>query len=460
PNGKGVGDLILDKIEHAIIRIGKDKKPLVEQFFKLLISLPRPVPIGYLSEIMEVKVDFLKDLSSDIWNGLILENDLFSFRDEDFENYIRETYQITLEELQQITRIFLSKSETDEYASINLGSLLFTAGYKKELVDIVLNRKLLTFPKDPIRNREVYINRTKLALRVSSDIQDDLTYFKLLFIAAEESKTDKALTELLINYPDLVSRFGDETSLSRLKLKSEEKPWAGAFHLKLAGIYSRRPESKEIALKHLKTAREWLNWRSQKKDEELRDYHISSLDIAYEVEAVLRLFGLDRAIKTINRWNPKETRFSAGNYLVENIISFSTKMNIDEWLKYPYFRVDVKLFIICKLFQYNQPIHFDLNYIATHLASILSKKRIKFNKRFQQLIIQFCGILAHHKVDSEIIFNILSFITTKPFDRIPYFYNVHSDKKEEISVDITLAKETLAFSLQSEESNIEYFFPD
>lgn len=460
PNGKGVGDLILDKIEHAIIRIGKDKKPLVEQFFKLLISLPRPVPIGYLSEIMDVNIDFLKDLSSDIWNGLILENDLFSFRDEDFENYIRVTYQISLEELQQITRIFLSKSETDEYASINLGSLLFTAEYKQELVDIVLNRKLLTFPKDPIRNREVYINRTKLALRVSSDIQDDLTYFKLLFIAAEESKTDRALTELLINYPDLVSRFGDEASLSRLNLKSEEKPWAGAFHLKLAGIYSRRPESKEIALKHLKTAREWLNWRSQKKDEELRDYHISSLDIAYEVEAVLRLFGLVRAIKTINKWNPKETRLSAGNYLVENIISFSSKENVDEWLKYPYFRVDVNMFIICKLFQYNQPINFDLNFIATHLLSILSKKRIKFDERFQQLIIQFCGILAHHKVDTEVIFNILSFITTKPLDRIPYFSKIHSDKNEEISMDITLAKETLVFSLKSLEVNIEYFYPD
>jgi hypothetical protein len=89
----------------------------------------------------------------------------------------------------------------------------------------------------------------------------------------------------------------------------------------------------------------------------------------------------------------------------------------------------------------------------------LSKKRIRFNKRFQQLIIQFCGILAHHKVDSEVIFNILGFITTKPLDRIPYFSNIHSDKKEEISMDITLAKETLVFSLQSEEVNIEYFSP-
>lgn len=461
PNGKSVGDLILDKIEQAISRVGKDKKTLVDQFFKLLISLPRPVPISYLSEIMKVEIDFLKDLSSDIWNGLILDENLFSFRDEDFENYIQETYKTTLEELQQITQIFLSKSEVDEYASINLGSLLFTAEYKQELVDIVLNRKLLTFPKDPIRNREVYINRTKLALKVSTDIHDNLTYFKLLFISAEESKTDKALTQLLTDYPDLVTRFGDEVSLYRLKLRSEEKPWAGAFHLKLAGIYSRKSESKEIALKHLKTAREWLNWRNQKPKKELKDYPISSLDIAYETETVLRLSGIDKGIKSINRWTPKQVRLSAGNYLIENVISFSTKENIDEWSKYSNFRIDVKLFIICKLFQYNQSIKcFDLQLVANHLSKVLSKRQIKFNNSFQQLIIQFCGILANHKIEQKIIFDNLNFINEKSLERIPDFYNNYSDGKEEVLMDINLMKQTLDFSLKNKESNIESFYPD
>ncbi|PQA97067.1 hypothetical protein B0A69_03190 [Chryseobacterium shigense] len=459
PNGKVVGDLILDKIEHAISRVGKDKKPLVEQFFKLLISLPRPVPIAYLSEIMKVEIDFLKDLSSDIWNGLILEDDLFSFRDEDFENYIGETYRTTLEELQEITKIFITKSETDEYAATNLGSLLFNAEYKQELVDIVLNRKLLLFPKDPIRNKEVYINRAKLALKISHDIQDNLTYFKLLFIVAEELKTDKALSNLLITYPDLVSRFGDEVSLSRLKLNSDEKPWAGAFHLKLAGIYSRKSETKEIALKHLKTAGEWLNWRRNKKDEDLNDYPISSLDIAYEVETVLRISGLHKAIRAINRWKPKEIRLSAGNYLVENLISFSTKENIGEWSQHQNFRTDVKIFIICKLFQYNHPINFDLNLIANYLLNILTKKTLKFNKRFQQLLVQFCGILAHHKTNPKIILDILGFIIIKPLEEIPHFFN-YSDKDEEIAMDITLAKETLILSLNNSEANIESFFPD
>lgn len=460
PNGKVVEDLILDKIEQAITRIGKDKKPLVEQFFKLLISLPRPVPIEYLSEILEVEKSFLEDLSSDIWNGLILEEGLFRFRDEDFENYVRQAYQSTKEELQQIAQLFLNRAKTDEYASINLGSLLFTADYKKELVEIVLKRELLGFPKDTIRNKEVYANRTKLALKVSKDVQDNLTYFKLLFIAAEESKTDKALTQLLIGYPDLVSRFGDEISLSRLKLKSNEKPWGGSFHLKLAGIYSRKADNKEISLKHLKTAHEWIDWRRSKKEEELRDYNIETIDIAYEVEAVLRIFGAEKAIETINRWNPKEVRLSVGNYLVENVISYSKDVQINSWLKYPKFRLVSQVFIICKCFQYAIPINYDINSIAIRLANVLPRVRTEFKENLKQLIIQFCGILAYHKIDTETILGVLAKIKTKPLERIPYFYNSYSDKDEEKVMSNFLNKVTLTLSLKNEEANIENFYPE
>ncbi|GAA5098109.1 hypothetical protein GCM10023210_33940 [Chryseobacterium ginsengisoli] len=128
-------------------------------------------------------------------------------------------------------------------------------------------------------------------------------------------------------------------------------------------------------------------------------------------------------------------------------------------MQYPSFRTDVKIFIICKLFQYNQPINFDLNLITNHLLNILIKKRIKFSKRFQQLIIQFCGILAQRKTNPKIILDILAFIIIKPLERIPYFYN-YSDKDEEIAMDITLAKETLIFSLNNSEATIESFFPD
>ena len=458
PNGKLVDNLILDKIEDAIVKLGEDNRALVDEFFKLLIMLPRPVPINYISEIMNVQIAFLQDLASDIWNGLVLENNHFYFRDEDFENYVRQTYPSSLEEHQDIANLFLSNSSKDEYASTNLGAILYSSGLKNQLIDIVLDRKLLDFPTDPIRNREVYINRTKLALNASVENEHDINYFKLLFIAAEESKTDKGLTNLLINYPDLVLRFGDQNSLTRLQMQTEERSWAGAFHLKLAGINSRKRENREIAIKHLKTANEWLVWRKTKNDEELRHYPISSLDIAFEAEAFLKLYGVRRMMERFNRWRPVESKISAGKHLIENIVSYSSETEIAEWLKYDKFRIDEKIFISCKLFQYNLPISFDLTQLAEDLLRLFSHNKKKFSQLFYEFAVEFCGILSYYKVDSDLIVDCLERIDSKPLGKVPFFNDSHFDDEPRL-MEIFLKKDCLMSSLQNADKKLEDYYP-
>lgn len=460
PNGKNVEDLIIDKISNAIKRIGRDKKKTVDQFFKLLITLPRPVPLTYLAAIMNVEVDFLRDLSADIWNGLILENNMFSFRDEDFENYIAQKYQLESQIIVETANYFMEKAQEDEYASSSLGYMLFLAGLNKELINIVIERKFLEFPVDPIRKRQVYLNRAKLALKVSKDMNDHLTFFKLLFIGAAESKTDRALSELIISYPDFVTRFGDEISLSKLKISSEEKPWAGAFHLKLAGIYSRQLENREIATKHLNTAREWLSWLMSLPEEKRKKYPIFYLDIAYETETELRLFGVKKAITSLKRWRPKDGRLFVGKYLVENILCYSKVDSIKEWLKYPNFRVDEIVFIVCNLFHNQQKIDFDLSMLSKMLLRILSvRNRIRFTKNFQLQLIEFCYIISRSSVDKNLILDILSRVEVEPLDKVPYLNRKYPDGDHHIDLQTTLLKTALILSLKEQHFSIEMLFP-
>ncbi|AZA64437.1 ATP-binding protein [Chryseobacterium carnipullorum] len=458
PNGKVVENLILDKIEDAIVKLGENNRSLVDDFFKLLIMLPRPVPIDYIAEIMNVKVAFLQDLAADIWNGLVLENNHFYFRDEDFENYIRQAYASSLEEHQNIANLFLLNSDKDEYASTNLGAILYSSGLKTELIDIVLDRKFLDFPKDPIRNREVYINRTKLALNASVENEHDINYFKLLFIAAQESKTDRGLTNLLINFPDLVLRFGDQNSLARLQMKTEERTWAGSFHLKLAGINSRKPENREITIKHLKTATEWLIWRKTKSGEDLRHFPVSSLDIAFEAEAFLKLYGIEKMLERLTRWSPIESKISAAKHLIENIVSYSSESEIAEWLKYNKFRIDEKIFISCKLFQYNLPINFDLPQLTKDLSRVLSLRKKNFSKVFCEFVVEFCGILSYYKVDSGVIIDYLMRIDSKQLNRVPFFNDDRFDD-ESRSIEIFLKKDCLLLSLQNVDKILEDYYP-
>ena len=465
PDGKTVEDLIYETIKEAKRKVGENDKQKIDSFFQLLITLPRPVPIDYLSKILDVKKSFLEDISSDIWSGLIYQNNSFEFRDEDFENYIREKYSLNNKEKNNLADVFLSKADIDSYASINLGYVLYNSNMYEELRDIVLKKKYLKVPNDPIRNREIYISRTKLAMKVSKENNDNLTFFKLTLIAAEEAKTDKKLTELLTNYPDLVSKFNDDTSLIRLKLNSDEKSWAGSFHLKLAGYLSRNPKNKKEALRHLKTARDWINWRfhSNFKEDE-NDYEnrfsISSIDIAYQTEAVLRIFGTEEAINSINRWTPKNVRLSAGDYLTSNILSLDSSSQISSWLKYNKFRIDVKIYLICQLFKFEKKIDFNLNEIAKHFQKILSKTNIKFEQGFQLCIVNFCEILACYKINKHIILKLLSHFTYSKIKRTPSFYGQYGDRNELGEMNMFFKIECLKHSLKNKKISLEYIYPN
>ncbi|WP_111682188.1 ATP-binding protein [Winogradskyella tangerina] len=460
PNGKTVELLILDKIKEAKKKVSNIEKIVIDDFFSLLIGLPRPVPINYLSEILNVDQSFLLDISSEVWTGLIYENNSFEFRDEDFENYIRDNYSLSKERLNQITEVFLKNAKNDSYASVNLGNLLFQSKQNQLLKDIVLERKFLLLPEDPIKNRATYISRTRLAMKVADNVDDNLTYFKLIFIAAEEAKKEKALTALLIDYPDLVSEFGDDTSLNKLKLNSDEKSWAGSFHMKLAGLYSRETENHKAALKHLKTAKEWLNWRSDSvKKDDLHKYPISSKDIAYYTEAVLRLVGFDEALSSINSWTPRDVRLSGGNYLIESLFLFSNKTEINKWFKIEPLRIDAKIFVITKSYKYGMHQDLQLKIIASEIEKVLSRKVIKFNIKFRLLLVDFCEILISNDIDKYLVNNILKHIKFELPGYIPSFYRRHGSDDGADRINLFLKIKSLKAFLDDKLLLVESLLP-
>ncbi len=464
PNGKTVEDLILGKIEEAKRKVGSNEKLIIDKFFQLLITLPRPVPISYLSTLLDVNFRFLEDISSEIWNGLIYENKHFEFRDEDFENYVREKYSPNDKRLLDLSSTFLDKATNDEYAATNLGYILFISERYDELKRIVLEREYLSIIKNPIRAREIYINRTKLAMKVSGKNEDNLSFFKLTMIAAEESKTDKALTTLLIDYPDLVTHFGNDVSLKNLKLNSDQKSWAGSFHLKLAGYLSRNSSNHKAAIKHLETAKDWLNWRfHEKKSDSETDYEnkylISTIDISYETEAILRVFGVNKSIQSLNRWSPENTRILAGNQLINNILNLDKSEQISIWLDEGNFRLDVKIFLICKLFEFQKDVHFNLNEIADELI-LKWKGKLNFQPYFELYLMQFCEILANQKIEKNKILTIISKINYTLPKSIPYFNDHFEEQDNKGNMIIALKAEALKKSLNNNKLSVDHICPE
>lgn len=460
PNGKKVEDFILDKIKEAENRLGDSDKHLISNFLKLLITLPRPVPLEYLAEIMQVEKDVLHDLKSELWTGLICNDNQFEFRDEDFENFIRKEYILDDNELSKIADVFLIKSELDFYAAKSLGFILYNANRYDDLKKNVLERKNLDSILDPVRKKEIYIDRVKQAIKLSKSENDFVTLFKLIFIAAEEAKTDKALSDLLINHPELILQYGDEYSLQKFKLNSEETTWGGSFHLKLAAAYSR--SNKEVAIRHLNTAKEWLNWKHSNKEELENDfnndYNISSIDISCETEAVLRLYGVESSVKSLFRWTPESIRLFSGNHLIKSLFQFSSDEEISDWLKSAEkLRLDIQIFLVTKLFQYKREIHYDLKKLV---LKTLRCKRIKFDIRFHSVLVDFCEILLFKDKYRDEVSEILASINYDVPMHIPYFRNQFDDGKDEISMDLALRSKILKASISNETISLNHIYPN
>lgn len=462
PNGKTVSNIISDKIVEAAKRIGPGGEKIMDEFFSYLINLPRPVPLQYLCEATNLSKDSLVDISTDIWHGLILEEEKFSFRDEDFENYIREKYQSSDDIRKTIANLFYEKAEYEEYASINIGLALHKVRRHKELADIVINNRFDKFPVDVIRKREVCIERTKLAMKASNKIGDNLAFFKLAFIAADTAKTDTALTNLLINNPEIVASLGAMTSLHKIHIKSKELNWAGAFHYQLAAIYSRNSKTIEVAKVHFVEAEKWLNWflKYVNKDNHRNIYGITDTDIANGTEAILRIQGIESAVVWLSRWSPKSAVFRAAEILFNNVRLYSSKEEIIEWSKYLHNSIISEL-LLFKNFPFLRVEHLVVDRLAERILRLLkSKKHIKYY--FLPHILLFCEYVMRSKsTSSNIILEILERVNTSLPNNVPYFNGTMlSDEKEVLQVDIAMRTMTLFAALTDKDLEISQIYPE
>jgi len=460
PNGKKVEDLIEDRIEEAAIKLGNKGNEIINIFFTYLISLPRPIPISYIKALSEQSEGLLEDLATDIWRGLILDKDSFSFRDADFEDFIREKHQPNLEIHQKIASLFLEKANEDEYASINLGVALCNANDIEKLKNIVINEEYISLPVDPIRKKEVYIERTKLAMKVSCNSDDNLSFFKLAFLAADAAKTDTALHNLLIDNAALVASFGESDTLQKLHLRSKEKTWSGSFHYELAAAYSRNSNSIDLAKLHLKTAEKWLGWWQRQRDNDMfEEIQITDDDIAYGSEAIFRIYGLQASIKWLKSWSPKYAVFNATNILVDNILKYSKNEQIFEWLTSTDLPLYGKLIVLAKT-KLNKKHPFDLKKIADSILRALSSG-VNFEIYVFPSILAFCELYIHSNHSHKIkILKILESISVELSADVPTFsgskYVIDID---ESIIDIFMRKHTLKASLTDTELNLQQIYP-
>lgn len=346
PNTKTVDSIIAQQIKEAGDRLGSDL--VLKAFFKTLLLLPRPIPINILAKITNVEADVIKDFCVDLCHGIRLENDLISFRDEDFETYLTQRFNLD-ESLFKITaEYFLEHSSTNQYMAEHVADLLYKANMSNEIIRLVHDEREPAIIDDTIKRKDVFVRRARFALEFVIKHNNHAETIKILFIVALAAKTDVAVTELLLDNLDLAFRFGDPRNLERLKLDlaSDNIEWYGSSCLIFAAFYSGDEVSHDLSRNYFKSAEAWISWWADLSDDERSLNEITTEDLANGTCTVLRLDGIAKAKKWLLRWQPRIVSYEALRLLVSKMIQ-EHGFNAFDLLKNNYkFRADVIAMIV------------------------------------------------------------------------------------------------------------------
>ncbi len=434
PEGKDLNDIFRFLVKQTEKKNGDIIS--LSNFLTFLICLPRPIPVDYIKKVSNVNQNFIDDISVDLWHGIIYKDQKFSFKDEDFENFLKDNYIVNDAHYKSISSCLLENADFDEYASVHLGIFLNHAKSTQSLLDIVLERKYLHYPLDPIKNKEIYIERTRLAMKNCLPTHNNLSFLKLQMIAAEAAKTNKVLENVLINNPELGIAYGNLKTVQKLYFQNENTGWVGSTNLQYAAIHSRNIDTHDIAKNHLNKAEKWLHYRASLPIEEREKYQINARDIACGAEAVLRISGIDSCIYWLQRWQPKSFLFEVIEVLITELYNVFRANEIEEWLKNSNLRIDIYLLIVKISFKKAVKLSINLDLIIDSLP-ILVRVKDKIGYPLKSCIISFIEYA---------IMNGLNYNKVKPFlelfelgrpEKILSFYD-RFNNLEEIKHDLII----------------------
>lgn len=456
PDGKNLNDIFADQIKTASGRLGKQEES--KTILKYLANLPRPIPLTILTLISGIKQEVITDFIVDLYPGLVLSNEQVSFKDEDFETYLKDTYSFDESDYKIIADNMLKAADENEYCCINLAHFLLKSGNAVQLQQIVLQQSHILAISEPLQQKQLLIDRTRLALESANKATDKATFIRLQLLAAETAKTNETLRSILIENADLVALYG--ISENNQENYSFEHSWYGAYYARKAAALSREPQFLNQAKVYLKEAESWFCWclRQKKKDYLNRNYHITIEDIKNATEAYLNIFGINEAIKYITSWRPKKVVFNSIKELIYSLLDQKKPEVIIEILNRNNIHVHIQLLVVQCLLEYGIiPSNIDFEKI---IATVSCYKG-KLSYTLKELIINFCELLALKKQDNQTILTLLQLLGDCIPQHLPRFYQSGFDNKEGTKLfDISCRVKSLISILSNTEVTIDDFLPN
>lgn len=456
PHGKNMDDIFKSITEEAALRSGN--KALFKKIVKLLVSLPRPIPLSFVNEVMGTDENYFNDVLIDLSSGIRKKRDHLHFNDEDFEAFLNSWSQSVEIDYESLSNVFIERADLEEYSSVHLGRYLELADKHEELRQIVLERKYLKKPEDHFKNVKTFLDRAKIAMRNAATEKNLTIYSKLQTVTAEASSSNHILETLLLNNPELEAIFIYDPTMDRRHSVDKPVEYLGSYYLRTAAILFRSKDSHEVAKSLFALGNSWIKkWKSANSPD--NDHRLEEIDISYGIEACLRLMGVDRAVEWSYMWTSKSMIFDLLYYTVTRILSYSDKADIEVWGQdVNLLRTDIKIEVLKAFRDAGILLKVDIAEDVRLLKRYLSifKKRTQSHSGSLCFIIE--QLLASGK-EAEIIEELISVINIDVPDRLPSFSGYHWDKENEQKIMLFMKCHSYLNYLNNSITEIETLLP-
>ena len=349
PNGISLKEIFKNLLDEAAKKSGCD----LTEFCKALVHFPRPIPIHHIASVVELSEAQVLEVSSDLSPGLFIENQLISFRDEDFETYLRtKAIGDNARILNLIADRFLETHEKDEYAERYFASALLEANRREQLLDLVKSHLEPTAIKDPLLKLNVKLQRLTTAMKVCLATKDYAEAYYLILLGAEAMNTEEAFHRLLKNNPDLTVRFATDKGSQLFFLGANSYHEHGKYLFHLLAYDSRQKDTISYRHRHVQL-NAWLEERNSRLTDELsgqsvryrESWTFGKREVSAFIESLLRMKTPQEAVDWVAKRSPNLNVFDAALELLYSLIIGGEAEVIEACLDHPFLRSPWRLFV-------------------------------------------------------------------------------------------------------------------
>ncbi|HEY4777875.1 MAG TPA: hypothetical protein VIH56_09450 [Candidatus Acidoferrales bacterium] len=383
PQGKLLEDIFNQQLVEALHKNGSQSA--IDDFCAALITLPRPIPWLDLAAVTKLSIEQLRDICFDLAPAIRIADDGIGFADEDFEEFVRSRTQDLKPIASRVAEWFLSRHQTDSYAATHIASSLHQAGRGRELIRILEQEREPSIIGDPFLRRDVQLQRIRIAVMASVELNDTVDALRTILVGAEALKTHAAIGELAVENPDLSVAFMRNSASKMILFDPKQIEHHGPFLFHL--LREEVSEKNHIAARdtaRLLTA--WLSRRQKMIDEEKEgrggfdrnSWKIEDHDVAAEIESALLWKGPRAAMEAAAGWRPRELGLRVARILIPRLIAEGKANLVEQFIDLALVKEPWNLAFLVPLSIAGRPV--DLNQIEKALRVVMRLKYVRTDR--------------------------------------------------------------------------------